>query len=237
MDSFIGNLLRCICQKKPRHHRFSRRISNIKPWTIACCQEIVGIHSVATMTSIRPQKSLDDSPLVRVTRTFRVEEDYLDTDDHNDISEKQALLMENTSKLEVQPARSIKSWSRNTFFLVLVLIFGYLVYLKSTFDESEVIEKVLDFEKPAFDLVKDGEPTLTSIPLTSATPQSPFLEVFQVYQPVLTPEGVIDNTINSTGSAETGIIDATTVATSCSQVLMVHDFAFSFGLPFVGMHL
>lgn len=186
------------------------------------------------MTSIPPRTPLNDP----IPRTVRAEEDYMDPPSQDDIFEKQGLLsMENSSKSGLQSTYSIRKMARNTFFLVLVLIFGYLLYLKSTLDQPPVIETISEIGKTTFDLVKDDEPTLTSIPLVSSTPQIPFQEVFQVYQPVLTPEGVVDSTINSTGSAETGAIDITKEATSCSQVLMVHDFAFSFGLPFVGMFL
>lgn len=185
------------------------------------------------MTSIPAQASSDDLISVGVKRSIRVEEDDNNQDDN---SEKQGLLsMENNSEHGARPMQSIRKTARNACLLVLVLIFGYLVYLKSTLDQPPLIEAISEIGESTFDLVKDDEPTLTSIPIVSATPQSPFLEVFQVYQPVLTPEGVVDSTINSTGSAETGAIDVSTVATSCSQVLMVHDFAFSFGLPFVGM--
>lgn len=123
------------------------------------------------------------------------------------------------------------------FCLVLTCVLGYVVYLQSTFEHADIVQVIIESEGQRFDLVKNDAPTLTTIPLVSAAPQIPFQEVFQVHQPVLTPEGVVDSTTNLKGSVETSLIDVTREATSCSQVLMEHDFAFSFGLPFVGMSL
>ncbi|KAE8453075.1 hypothetical protein EG329_012262 [Mollisiaceae sp. DMI_Dod_QoI] len=83
-------------------------------------------------------------------------------------------------------------------------------------------------ESPAvsFDLVKDAVP--------SPTPSSAVLEVFQVYQPVLTPAGATDETISDDGSENTTTIAQSGAIKSCEVVLMVHSFGFSYGLPFIG---
>lgn len=71
---------------------------------------------------------------------------------------------------------------------------------------------------------------------SSAIPSSTaVLNVFQVYQPVLGPFGVEDNTINSDGSSNTTTIDATEHTSSCTKLLMEYSFGFSYGHPFIGM--
>lgn len=183
------------------------------------------------MSTIRPS-SLSNPNSVKVARSVRFE-DSSETTSTTNLSEMQGSSEEKMGELGTRRTSrlpSIRNMIRFTFFVAFSTLVGYLLLLYSAEDGRDAMEIVM---KP--NLVKKDGPTITTIPLTSATPQSPFQEVFQVYQPVLTPQGVIDSTINSTGSSETSLIDATTVATSCSQVLMVHDFAFSFGLPFVGM--
>lgn len=75
----------------------------------------------------------------------------------------------------------------------------------------------------------------SAAPVPSATPTSAVLEVFQVYQPVLIPPGVSDETASYDGVEATSIIASTNVATSCKVVLMEHTFGYSYGIPFVGM--
>jgi len=60
------------------------------------------------------------------------------------------------------------------------------------------------------------------------------LEVFQVYQPVLTPSGVTDQTISSNGEEDTITIASAPSASSCKVLLMDHVFGYSYGMPFVG---
>jgi hypothetical protein len=57
-----------------------------------------------------------------------------------------------------------------------------------------------------------------AVPAPAAT--SSVLEVFQVYQPVLTPSEATDETTSSS---------------PCEVLLMQHTFAYSYGQPFVGM--
>lgn len=78
-----------------------------------------------------------------------------------------------------------------------------------------------------FDLVKNQVISPTPYP-------AGVLECFQVYQPVLTPSGVTDETVLGDGAENTTTIAAAASETSCEVVLMQHDFAFSYGLPFVG---
>lgn len=73
--------------------------------------------------------------------------------------------------------------------------------------------------------------TITS----SASPSSTaVLEVFQVYQPVLTPDGPTAETISSDGSLNTTTIESTEHDVSCTKLLMEHSFGWSYGIPFVG---
>ncbi|RFU27789.1 hypothetical protein B7463_g8538, partial [Scytalidium lignicola] len=89
------------------------------------------------------------------------------------------------------------------------------------------------------DLVKyaapDASGTVTTT-LTSPTPTG-VLEVFQVYQPVLTPQGITDETIESNGLENTTTIAPIESATSCELLLMDHSFGFSYGIPFVGNYI
>jgi hypothetical protein len=74
-----------------------------------------------------------------------------------------------------------------------------------------------------------------AVAVPSATPSSAaVLEVFQVYQPVLTPSGVTDEATSDSGSENTTIIASSQAASSCQVTLMVHTFAYSYGLPYVG---
>jgi hypothetical protein len=70
-------------------------------------------------------------------------------------------------------------------------------------------------------------------PMASMT--SSVLNVFQVYQPVLTPEGVTDETVQGDGAENTTSLASASSGPSCQVLLMEHVFAFSYGLPFVGM--
>lgn len=69
-------------------------------------------------------------------------------------------------------------------------------------------------------------------PLPSAT--SSVLDVFQVYQPVLTPNGATDETTLGDGSENTTSLASASSGASCQVLLMDHVFAFSYGAPFVG---
>jgi hypothetical protein len=82
-------------------------------------------------------------------------------------------------------------------------------------------------EASGFGLVKYAAPA------PAAT--SSVLEVFQVYQPVLTPSGVTGETTLGDGSENTTTIASVASGSYCEVVLMEHTFANSYGQPFVGM--
>jgi hypothetical protein len=79
-----------------------------------------------------------------------------------------------------------------------------------------------------FDLVKYTVPT----PSSASAPA--ILEVFQVYQPVLTPLGATDETTLGNGGENTTTIAQAAASSSCEVLLMDHSFGFSYGIPFVG---
>lgn len=74
-----------------------------------------------------------------------------------------------------------------------------------------------------------------AVKASAKTSSSGVLEVFQVYQPVLTPSGPTHQTISSDGSSNTTTIESTETSSSCTLLLMEHSFGFSYGHPFVGM--
>lgn len=83
---------------------------------------------------------------------------------------------------------------------------------------------------------QNAHPVVEEILISHAKPSSsPVLEVFQVYQPVLTPSGPTDETSNSNGSSNTTAIGSTETFAGCTQLLMEYSFGFSYGHPFVGM--
>ena len=82
-------------------------------------------------------------------------------------------------------------------------------------------------------LVKDAVPGISVAPTPSPTS---LLEVFQVYQPVLTPQGAVDETTLIDGQDGTSTIASASSSDSCEVLLMEHDFAFSYGMPFVGVY-
>jgi hypothetical protein len=86
---------------------------------------------------------------------------------------------------------------------------------------------------PTFELVKYTA-AVSSVSFTTPTPTG-VLEVFQVYQPVLTPQGATDETVLNDGVENTTTIAAATSSSSCEVLLMDHVFAYSYGIPFVGM--
>lgn len=83
---------------------------------------------------------------------------------------------------------------------------------------------------------QNAQPAVEQIFISHAKQSSsPVLEVFQVYQPVLTPSGPTDQTINSNGLSNTTTIGSPETSASCTQLLMDYSFGFSYGHPFVGM--
>ncbi|CZR59558.1 related to peptide-n4-(n-acetyl-beta-d-glucosaminyl) asparaginase amidase N [Phialocephala subalpina] len=107
--------------------------------------------------------------------------------------------------------------------LLLALLLGQC--LPTTIKKWQIEESSV----ASFDLVKDA------VPIASATPSSTaVLEVFQVYQPVLTPSGATDETLTAAGDENTTTIAQSGAASSCQVTLMVHSFGYSYGIPFVG---
>jgi hypothetical protein len=86
-----------------------------------------------------------------------------------------------------------------------------------------------EISSAAFDLVKYAVPA----PSASASALA-VLEVFQVYQPVLTPSGATDETILGNGAENTTTIAQAAASSSCEVLLMEHSFGYSYGIPFVG---
>jgi hypothetical protein len=71
---------------------------------------------------------------------------------------------------------------------------------------------------------------------SAASTPTGVLQVFQVYQPVLAPQGAVDETVLSDGQESTTTIASASSSSSCEVVLMDHEFAYSYGIPFVGMY-
>lgn len=88
------------------------------------------------------------------------------------------------------------------------------------FATEQVDDKIVS---TTFHLVKNAISATTGV-----------LETFQVYQPVFTPSGAIDETTSPSGFGITTTIAQTAPSTSCSVVLMDHSFGYSYGMPFVG---
>ncbi|CAD6445249.1 5f4f0082-3b25-49af-ad88-3d54b27c0d46 [Sclerotinia trifoliorum] len=125
-----------------------------------------------------------------------------------------------------EPDKNIRTTTENfKIYLLVFLTCGLsLIWLLPSCFSNEKVDTL-----PKSHLVK-----YSATPAPSATPSSAVLEVFQVYQPVLIPPGVTDETTSYNGVEETAIIASTNDATSCKVVLMEHTFGYSYGIPFVG---
>ncbi|KAA8571516.1 hypothetical protein MFRU_016g00090 [Monilinia fructicola] len=112
------------------------------------------------------------------------------------------------------------------FFLALLSCASglFLIWVLRPYFSKDVLHPL-----PRSNLIK-----YSATPTASAIPSSAVLEVFQVYQPVLIPPGVADETASYNGVEETAIIASTNDATSCKVVLMEYTFGNSYGIPFVG---
>ncbi|KAG4429615.1 hypothetical protein IFR05_014905 [Cadophora sp. M221] len=120
------------------------------------------------------------------------------------------------------PVHSFKA-----FALALLISCAILIWL---FVECvPVIDWQTATSKPPFNLVKDAVPAPAA-----PTPTSGVLEVFQVYQPIFTTAGVLDETVLEDGLESADSIDQAPVSRSCETLLMEHSFGFSYGKPFVG---
>ena len=103
-----------------------------------------------------------------------------------------------------------------------------IYYFRNYFPDDEDRETYDDVYSAQ--LVKDAVSTISS----SAATTTPTLEVFQVYQPVFTPNGPVDDTTSATGTENTAVLAKTNTTASCSIVLMDYSFGYSYGEPFVG---
>lgn len=126
-----------------------------------------------------------------------------------------------------RPRRKTSIWNAITLLLVITLAFSVLFIAKSlllghekTPTRASTTIEALKVTKP-----RQAETTIGPFPLA---------EYFQVYQPVLTPSGAVDDTLTSDGNVETTTLVESSMSESCSELLMEHVFAFSYGHPFVG---
>lgn len=127
-----------------------------------------------------------------------------------------------TTRNFLYPVHSFKA-----FFLALLASCAILVWLLA--ECVPAIEWQTVVSSPAFALAKDAVPA----PSATASPSS-VLEVFQVYQPVLTPTGLVDETVLEDGSESAATVAQTVAPGGCETLLMEHSFGFSYGIPFVG---
>lgn len=102
--------------------------------------------------------------------------------------------------------------------LLLLLCFG--------FSESQTSYPAMLSKSAAYptNLVKHA--------LTVATP---LLEVFQVYPPVLTVDTDGELELSDGTTSESSLDLSGRSEQVCQQTLVVHSFAYSYGIPFVGM--
>ncbi|PVH84473.1 hypothetical protein DL98DRAFT_453307 [Cadophora sp. DSE1049] len=126
------------------------------------------------------------------------------------------------SRSILHPVHSFKA-----FVLALSASCAILVWLLA--ECVPAIEWQAAVSSPTLDLVKDAVPA----PSATASPSS-VLEVFQVYQPVLTTSGIVDGTVVEDGSESVAPIAQVVAPTTCKTLLMEHSFGFSYGKPFVG---
>ena len=116
-----------------------------------------------------------------------------------------------------------------TFFVGCCVVLGWLV----TDCTSPRVTKEPEGHATTYqNLVKYAAATSSALPTPTGV-----LDVFQVYQPVLGPQGPVDETVSGSGQETTTTIDSASSSDSCEVLLMKYDFAYSYGLPFVGMYL
>lgn len=114
---------------------------------------------------------------------------------------------------------------------VLPFAWGHLVEARGP--RQSIIKKTDTVRPPLFRfrLEAEGEGAPASSDLTGPVDPTPPLECFQVAEPILTEAGL------TLRGASKPYVDETVepaATPSCSQVLMVHSFASSYGAPFVG---
>jgi len=99
----------------------------------------------------------------------------------------------------------------------------------------------LDIEKEVS--LMDGsvrlvDPQTSSLIKNAADASAPLLQVFQVYPPVLTvsPNGTLELKDGDDTTTESVALTNANPA-SCSETLVVHSFAYSYGQPYIGVSL
>ncbi len=135
----------------------------------------------------------------------------------------------NAAKLRVSDASP-----RGLFklFIFILVAFGTVILsLWSISNEIDAEAEGYGIPSEISNLVKDAVLTSSS---SSAPASTSTLEVFQVYQPVLSPSGAIDETVSSDGTENTTTISQTAAKSNCEALLMEYSFGWSYGMPFVG---
>lgn len=121
----------------------------------------------------------------------------------------------------------------NALILAAIIVTG-LFYLDL---ETRRIELPSATLHPPARLVRYDTPSLNATTTSSAVEAATGLTVdLGVYQPVLTPAGLVDQTISNDGTRSTAVIaSAASNGTCATMVLMDYSFGQSYGAPFVGM--
>ncbi|TAQ91493.1 hypothetical protein B7494_g260 [Chlorociboria aeruginascens] len=143
-----------------------------------------------------------------------------------DMEKHQLLIAENHGE---KPGRNLPSAILKLILILLVGLCGSLFWILDDCRLFYTLEDSKPQQTSNFNLIKYAVTTSSAAPSTTAV-----LEVFQVYQPVLTPPGVVDETVSGDGSENTATISPTADLGGCQLLLMNHSFAYSYGEPFVG---
>lgn len=156
------------------------------------------------------------------TTLVRLEEDSQPISTHDFLASKPS---SSSSGTDV----SRRKWARPVTFLVV----GCCVTLLWAFSDCLFSESWFNKEASiaSYSLVKDDVSASTAAEASRGV-----LECLQVHQPVLLPSKPNGQTISSSGTGDTSLAVASEAASSCQVLLMEHQFAFSYGLPFIGMY-
>ncbi|RDW91440.1 hypothetical protein BP5796_02605 [Coleophoma crateriformis] len=144
-----------------------------------------------------------------------------------------------------QPPRTL-GWPANAFqikallligcFLIVSLFHGYFSPKVSVASEDVPITPKFGVSKILGSLAQHDAAASSSTTSSTSVSSAPtgVLEVFQLYQPVFTPNGPTNQTINNDGSSNTTTLNELASTSSCQVTLMDFSFGSSFGKPFVG---
>ena len=120
--------------------------------------------------------------------------------------------------------------------LQILLIIGcsiaLLVFIQRSFASVLLYRRAMPDVHRRDSTVKTGGIEMST--LSVMRPISGVLEVFQVYQPVLAPNGLMDEIILKDGSSSPTKMEPLEHTLGCGELLMEHSFGFSYGHPFVG---